>query len=123
MATEFNFQLDAITNDLFFDEVAFQVGTIQTNESVIQQRIKTTLQTFQGEWYLDRSLGVPYYEEVLQKNPDVGRVRSLLLLAVNSVRGVKEVLSFVVEFIPATRRFVVNFKVRTDEDQIVEGTF
>lgn len=33
------------------------------------QRIKDRLRTFKGEWFLDRSFGPPYREQILVKNP------------------------------------------------------
>ena len=41
------------------------------------QRLRVRFLFFLGEWYRDQRLGVPYYEHVLIKNPNLTLVRSL----------------------------------------------
>ncbi|MFY1894735.1 hypothetical protein ACOTCN_12180 [Achromobacter xylosoxidans] len=44
----------------------------------VAQQIKVTLLAFLGEWFLDTSFGVPYFEEVLVKTPTRVEVQSPL---------------------------------------------
>ena len=38
---------------------------LTTDQQAIAQRVKQSLLLFKGEWFLDRDLGVPYYEDIL----------------------------------------------------------
>lgn len=85
------------------------------------QRIKHRLQTFQGECFLDRRVGVPYFSEVLKKNPDLSRIRSLLASVISSVEGVVKILSLEVLFDQAERHLSVEFKAQGADGTIAEG--
>lgn len=119
---ETNFMIDRTTGDLAATADGTQIGRTLRTIDTLEQRIRTRLQTFMGEWYLDEDMGVPYFQEVLVKNPDVSRVRALLLTALLSVEGVKQVTQFDVAFIPGDRRFTVNFHCISDDEEVVEGT-
>lgn len=118
---ETNFMIDRVTGDFATTADGTQIAQTLRTIDTIEQRIRTRLQTFRGEWYLDEGLGVPYFEEVMVKNPDVKRVRALLLTALLSVEGVKQVTQFEVAFIPGERRFTVNFHCISDDNEVVEG--
>lgn len=120
MATPWDFKFDPNTDDMTLD-ADYQLARTESLADIIADRIRTRLRTFRGEHFLDRDLGVPYFEEVLKKNPDVERVRNLLLAATAEVEGVLKVLSFDTTFDAGSRIFSVRFKVLADENVIVEG--
>lgn len=63
---------------------------IGSSDEVIQ-RLGVRFKFFLGEWYLDQLLGVPYYEHVLIKNPNLILVRSLwrqLILDTPGITGI-----------------------------------
>jgi len=70
---------------------------------------------------LDRSVGVPYFSEVLKKNPDLRRVKNLLVATINSVEGVKKIIDFSVGFLARTREYKVIFTIEAYDGTIVEG--
>lgn len=119
---ETNFMVDRVTGDLATTADGTQVGRTLRTIDTLEQRIRTRMQTFMGEWYLNEEMGVPYFQEVLVKNPDVARVRALLLAALLSVEGVKQVTKFNVAFIPGDRRFAVDFHCISDDEEEVEGS-
>lgn len=120
MATPWDFAFDSTTDDLALDG-SYQIAVTNSLADIVADRIRTRLRTFRGEHFLDRDLGVPYFEEVLKKNPDVERVRNLLLLATSEVEGVLKVLSFDTTFDQESRTFLVRFKVLVDGGITVEG--
>ena len=83
--------------------------------------MQARLQTFQGECFLDRDIGVPYFSEVLKKRPDIGRVRSLLASVIAGVEGVARVLSLELDFRQGTRELHVAFRVLGESGDIAEG--
>ena len=119
---ERNIAVDPLTGDLALTADGSQILFTETTVDTLEQRIRTRLQTFRGEWYLNEGLGVPYFEEVMLKNPDVDRVRALLMAELAAVPGVGEIMSFVVAFDREARRFTVNFKCRSAEGETVEGS-
>lgn len=108
------YRLDPVTHDLYLDNNG-QIATTSTPGDDLIQRVKCRLLTYQGECFLNRDVGVPYFSEVLKKQPDLGRVRALLLSEVLSVPGVKKVTKFDIQFLSDQREFKLFFTV-TDLD-------
>ena len=119
------FSLATETWDLFLDET----GNISLRKSetldklvdLICQRVKCRLQTFRGECYLDRNMGVPYFKEVMKKNPDLGKVRSLLAATIVGVEGVKSLEELKIKFDASTREYKVIFRALADNGNVVNG--
>lgn len=88
----------------------------------LDQRIDCMLRTFRGEWWLDPTLGVPYFEEILKKNPDMSVVRQAFASVILSVPGVQEITSLEVKFLRSTRAFRVDFWVKGTDAIPVSGT-
>ena len=118
--------LDTNTWDIFLDSTGniarLDNSTQERLGDLICQRVRHRLQTFQGECYLDRSVGVPYFSEVLKKNPDLRRVKNLLVATINGVEGVKKIIDFSVDFSARTREYKVIFEAEADDGTIVEGS-
>jgi hypothetical protein len=115
-----NLYLDPQTNDLVVDENTYNLRVTEGDE-YLSQKIQNTLQFFFAEWFLDRSLGIPYFEDILKKNPDLKLVKNLLLNAVAGVSGVDKVLSFETDFDRGAREYTVDFEVLSSSGEVVEG--
>ena len=74
----------------------------------IRQRIASRLKLFVGEWFLDLREGVPYYRDVLVKNPNLPLVRSLFRRVILDTPGVLSVakIDIVVDFTTRTAQVV-----------------
>lgn len=83
-------------------------GLEETKQRVIQR-----LQFFQGEWFLDRSQGIPYFQEIFGKGVQVSAVSAIFKNEILSVTGVIELLSFELDYNPTERGLVVNFSARS----------
>lgn len=82
--------------------------------AAIAQDVTTRLQFFLGEWFLNTSAGIPYFQKILVKNPNLAVVGSLLRKTILTTPGIKtltEDLSFV--FTGATRTMSVSFTADT----------
>lgn len=67
---------------------------LTSDEQTVAQRIRRRLLTFREEWFLDETLGIPYYTEILGiKNP-LDAIRAIFISEINKVPGVKEILDF-----------------------------
>ncbi len=80
----------------------------------ILQACQIALEFFQGEWFLDTSAGVPWWQQVLVKNPAPGQLAGVFRNALLGVAGVKQVLSLELSYDPPLRSLSVEFEVQTD---------
>lgn len=62
-------------------------GDIALTDSV-RQAVLIKVKWILNEWRLGPDFGFPWYEEVLVKNPDLAKIRSLLRSAIMGVDGV-----------------------------------
>ena len=63
-------------NDTFLD-ASGNVAIVDDAES-LRQRLLERLQFFLGEWFLDETLGVPYFQQILQSNVDINIVSNII---------------------------------------------
>jgi hypothetical protein len=90
-------------------DLALVDGTVQ-----VRQALCIALRMFRGEWFLDGEAGVPYYQNVLVKNPDVSEINSILKVEILKVAHVNKILEFSSDYDVAARELTVSFRVDTD---------
>lgn len=90
------------------------------NAEQVAQQVLITLRFWLGEWFLDTRQGVPYLEYVLIKNPNMSHIRQILTEKIQSVEGVKSIVSLNFDFRRVTRELYVDFEVDTDYGLITE---
>jgi hypothetical protein len=71
-------------------------GTVVTltGPEYVKQKIRQRFKLILGEWFLDTSKGVPWFDSVLVKNPNLELIKSLFrdeILAVPGIVGVKDI--------------------------------
>jgi len=103
-------RLDYDTHDLVIMQYDLK---LQTGTDLMRQRLKQSLLFFMGEWYLDTTDGVPYYQEILKKGPDQITVESVLKAAIVETPEVIKLLSFSPEYDNARRLYSLSFSVST----------
>lgn len=84
------------------------------NAERVAQQVLITLRFWLGEWFLDTREGVPYLEYVLVKNPNMSHIRQILTEKIQSVEGVKRIISLDFDFRRVARELYVDFEVDTD---------
>ncbi len=84
------------------------------------QKLKQTLWLFQGEWFLNNAVGMPYFDDVLIKNASLSRIETLYIRAIQSVPEVLDILSLDVSLDNAKRTLSVNFTVRDNDGNIID---
>lgn len=90
------------------------------NAERIAQQVLITLRFWLGEWFLDTREGMSYLEYVLVKNPNMSHIRQILTEKIQSVEGVKSIVSLNFDFRRVTRELYVDFEVDTDYGLITE---
>ena len=89
--------------------------TLISGGEEIKQRISERLQLFKGEWFLDTTVGVPYFQSILKKNPVREEVEAFLVQAIAETPGVEEITQFEASF-GTDRKATVNFRVRANNE-------
>ncbi|RIY00222.1 hypothetical protein D3218_13130 [Aureimonas flava] len=110
--------LDPATNDLFL--TASGDLALATDAQAVSQHAKQRLMTFQGEWFLDTTAGVPWIEEILGKRPALTLAEGVIKAEILDTDGVTAINEFAIRFRAGDRRLDVpkaNISTEYDEDQ------
>lgn len=87
---------------------------LATGEAAIEQNLRIRLRFFLEEWFLDLRLGIPYFREILIKNPNLQLVRSIFREAVLGTAGINAVNDLTVAVNSSTRTLAVDFIATMD---------
>lgn len=73
----------------------------------ISQHLRIRLRFFKGEWFLDERIGLPFYDSILVKRPNLDVVRSILREAIVTCPGVEALETLDLDFDATTRQLSV----------------
>jgi ABC-type dipeptide/oligopeptide/nickel transport system permease component len=102
--------LDTTLHDLVFINGAAPVTQLLVD--VVTQRLKITLYTFLGEWFLDTDIGVPYFQQIFGKIRTKATVDLIFQQIIADDPDVIEILSFESELSTSDRGYSMTFQVR-----------
>ena len=80
----------------------------------VTNNIRSVVQLFQGEWFADKELGVPYFQDILGTRYDEKTVLSKFREAVFTVPYVSKLQKLTSKFSTQSRTLTVYFEVVTD---------
>ena len=89
-------------------------------DDAIVQHLSIRFRFVLGEWFLDTRLGIPYFDEILVKNPDFSRVRGILRQTILTTPGIASIEKFSLQFDGAIRKLTVSFLARKTDGEILE---
>lgn len=92
--------------------------TMTTGIGATLQRLRRRLRFFASEWFLDTTLGIPYLEEVFQKNPPAVVLDTIFKRAVIECPGVLGLEEFDLQKDSATRGLRLEFQARSTDGNI-----
>jgi hypothetical protein len=101
-------QLDSVTLDLALNGTDL-VLIVAEDETI--QHIRQRLLTFQGEWFLDQSTGVPWMQEILGKPQHINTVEAILKDTIQGSPGVVQLMAFSINATEGEREIRVDFSV------------
>lgn len=110
-------KLDPDTGDLFFENGDL---VMTSGPDAIRQHISQRLKSFAGEWFLDLDSGLPYYRDILVKNPNTPAVAGLLQEEIVRTPGVLELTDFNLNLDKGSRTLKVSFNVLVDGNFILK---
>lgn len=79
----------------------------------VVQDLRIRLWFFLGEWFLNISAGVPFYQDIKIKNPDLNAIEAIFKEVIFNTDDVLEIISFDLDFNSAQRKMTVQFEVNT----------
>jgi len=80
----------------------------------IEQSLKERLLFYRQEWFLDTTSGIPFYDDILVKNPNVPNIENIIKAEIMDTPEAIELLSFKSEFDAPARSYSVSFSLRTE---------
>ena len=89
-----------------------RIAVVSDADEVLQH-IKTRLWLFLGEWFLDVTDGVPWFQEVFVKPADLREIESIIKDRVLQTPGVDELIEFDMNYDNNTRRFSITLACAT----------
>jgi hypothetical protein len=96
-----------------FDLSSNQLSLTDGPQEVLQL-IRDNLRFFRGEEPLNLNLGVPYFQQILDKQTPLTTAEAILRSVVAGTDGVTQVLNFSLDLDRDTRGATVSFTVTTD---------
>lgn len=106
-----DFALDS--NSRLFARSGYGLRFTENISEYVAQKIRLRLAMFRGEWYLDNTVGVPYLDGILEKNPDQSYVEAEMKVEIRSIQEVLEITSFSIQNIDSTREMKISLEVTT----------
>ena len=96
-----------------------EYGDISITDSV-RQAVRIRLLWFLQEWRFFPETGVPYFESILVKNPNIEHLRRVIRDEVTSVDEVKDARNIKIDFNKAMRTASVTLDIVTSENEYRE---
>lgn len=112
------FALDVVSGDLSFSNGR---AVIISGAAEKAQKIKNRLSLFLGEWFIDTRVGMPWYQTVLVKNPNLQIIQQLFRSVILGVEGIAYVEAVEVIYDPALRTLSYTFAAIDDDGVKISG--
>lgn len=102
-----------IDGDLVLTSDENELGTNPILQDCVQR-----LSFFWREWFLDNTQGLPFYQQILIKNPDLAKIDALFINVILGTPGIESLLSYSFDLNTVTRTLTVKFKANTSSGVI-----
>ncbi|QGP57352.1 hypothetical protein PsalMR5_04871 (plasmid) [Piscirickettsia salmonis] len=77
----------------------------------LAQHLSIKLNTFQGEWFLDNTAGIPYFQNILGNKVDADVIDSIFKKAILEEKDVSTILEFTSSIDNAKRKYSYTARV------------
>ena len=111
-----DFLLDPNTNELVFEnnDLVFVRGVDET-----VQRLRIKFHFFLREWYEDPTMGIPWYEQILVKNPFIPSIEQIFRKVILDDENIDRIVSLNVT-LGADRVLRVSFKAIDNNEEVID---
>ena len=97
-------------NQLMFENGTFR---IVADGAELLQNLRCRLLSYEGEYFLDRTSGVPYFQQIFKKPLDLSNAESILKQVILETDGVESIIKFAVSFNSSIRKLAIEFSIET----------
>jgi hypothetical protein len=80
-----------------------------TDKEATAQAIIMRLKTLAGEWFLDETLGIPYFQRIFGRKQSEQFIRNLLMNSIQTLSGVETISDFRA-YLKDDRTMTINFR-------------
>ena len=101
---------------LAFTNSNVDVTTIGAED--LAQRLLIRLSTFRGEWFMDNTLGIDWWERVFGKNRNKTTVDAIIQNEILKEKDVRQITEYSSSL--TNRSYSATFKVRTEDGAVSE---
>jgi hypothetical protein len=105
-------------------DIYLENGTVRLTNGLLEevaQRLRISLLMFQGEWFLDPSQGMPWFQSILGVKSPLSTVQRLILSAISQQPGVDKVNSFAVTQLP-NRGLSISFQLTLTNGKVLNSS-
>lgn len=88
-------------------------------DDAIEQHLLIRLKFFLDEWFLDSRVGIPYYRDILIRNPNLDLIRNIYKTAVLDTPGIASVESIELDIDTASRTLNLSFACTLDSGAVL----
>ena len=111
-----DFYLETDAHDI---EVVDGEFRLTTDEEFIVQRIKVNIMMYLGEWFLDTTLGLDYFDKIFTKGGNITqRAEREFRRVIQAVEGVSSINSLDITLDNATRKLDVKVSIIGDTGEL-----
>lgn len=111
-------ELDPETGDL---KLTSGDLTLVKDGAAIRQEAEIRMRFFLREWFLDGTEGLPYFQNILVKAPNLNVIRGLFIDEILKTAGVKNVLSLDLTHDVSARSLAVSWSAETDLGELINS--
>tara|TARA_B100000029_G_scaffold324168_1_gene316592 strand:- start:122 stop:469 length:348 start_codon:yes stop_codon:yes gene_type:complete len=104
--------IELVENDFAF--IDNKVKMLSNIDEMVQ-KISNCLNSFKGDWFLDLSLGVPYFQEIYIKGISKEELIAIFMNYLSQIDGVIAINTIDVEHDPSTRTSTLSFTAKTKD--------
>lgn len=94
-----------------------------SNAAQVAQNITIRLKLIQGEWFLNTQLGVPWFEKIFVKNPDLSAIDIIIKSVISETPEVTGIVAYSSQILRASRKIKITVIATTiySENVILEN--
>lgn len=91
-----------------------------SGDSEAQQRLAIRYRFFRATWFLDLLQGIPYFTEILIKNPNLPILGAIFRQVALTTPGVGSLSEFSLDFVGVSRELTVSFVAVFEEPDLAD---
>lgn len=105
--------LMVIDNDLVLTSDADPAGSDPILQNTLQR-----MRFFLGEWFLDNTQGLPWFQQILVKSPDQSKIDAIFVNVILGTPGVTQLIAYDFTVDRASRKLTVRFSCQTTTGKV-----